>query len=262
MVMPSRVAGGPAKGAPPPAARPITIEQPWNAISSTKFTQQQLAKVLTVTQPALATLREGFTYQYLAPPCRSLDHRSPENSKERDLARYLNFAGATLAAQGNWSEVVDCDLDALRLGCDPPQHGGIIGLYLGASCQGLGGEHIWDALAHLNAAQARAATTRMQDIINRQTSLVDILQENKWEMQAELMDLFGHANWHQELAAMTYGTGSDSSEENNRAMYVFKLYCTSKRELLTQCHSVFIRGGSLVMLHTSIRRGKSAGDAD
>ena len=79
------------------------LDVPWNSASPEKFTLEQKAKELAETRSVLDTLRQGFAYAYLAPPCRSFNHLLPELAKERELGRYLRFAAETKAAQGGWS---------------------------------------------------------------------------------------------------------------------------------------------------------------
>jgi hypothetical protein len=156
------------------------IEQPWDALAPEKITVAQQAQAFAATTGVLTTLHAGFAYPYLAPARRSLKQfELSEYSKERDLARYLRFAAKEYTERGDWGEAVACHLDAVRLGSDIPQHAVLIGDLVGIAVQSLGRAEIWDTIEHLNGMQARAATARMQHIVDHQTSFADTLQEEE-----------------------------------------------------------------------------------
>lgn len=207
---------------PLPGNRAKQTDQLWDVPATEKHTLAEKDQVLADTRQGLATLREGFNYPYMAPANRSFKHLYPEYSKERDLARYLRFAAQTHAAHGDWSVAAECDLDALRLGTDPPHGASLIGMLVGVAIQSIGRSQLWESIPHLNAAQARSATARMTQIVLRKTSLADTIQEEKWSVLAGLQEVFQQANWRKEL--------TESLGGNTRLAW--QLYFANKNDLL------------------------------
>lgn len=144
---------------------------------------------LRPNQPALQTLRSGFAYPYLQPPSRSWYDNWPYRHKFRDLARLLAMESRIQAEQGDWSGASQSAMDMLRLGTDVPRGGPLAVVYTGKTIQRRGREQFWPLVAHLNLAQTRAALVRLKEIDARSVSYVTSLQEDKWSLQAGLLEL-------------------------------------------------------------------------
>lgn len=210
----------------PMDARGVIAEQLWDSTTPEKSTLMEKEKALADTRQALATIRQGFNYPYLASADRSLSHMHPEYSRMRELAHYLRFAARTKAAQGDWSGAVTCDLDALRLGSDVPQHAVLIGALVGDAIQALGRDNSWVTCTHLTAAQARDAGARMTQIVARSTNLADTMQEEKWAVLSGLQEIFKRADWRKQLADEL------ADEGTNKTRLKIQLYFTSEHDVL------------------------------
>lgn len=163
-------------------------------------------KVLADNQGILDRLHEGFHYAYQSPPIRSFKHPIDQYYADANgLGALLRLSADRCAARGDWPGAVNAYLDAMRLGIDMAHQAPWTGVECGIRIQMPARQYIWQALDHLNATQARAAMARMHDLIQQQVSLADMLQEEKWAMQASLLGLFNDADWRQELWIMTAG---------------------------------------------------------
>jgi hypothetical protein len=140
-------------------------------------------------------LRLGFSYPYQEPPARSFNALFPHYAQFRSLSRLLNLEAQTEESRGDWSGAMNSSLDAMRLGADVPHGGILIGKLVGMACQAAGRADAWGYAEHLNAAQARAAARRLEEIVNRSVPFADTLQEEKWMAQAGLLEMFQKANW-------------------------------------------------------------------
>lgn len=181
----------------------------WSSLTPNEEPTAKKELAIAVTGDALELLREGFKYPYQAPLKRSYKALFPFYVKFRDIARYLKLRASVLASQGDWNGSVSSNLDALRLGNDPPKDGTLISMLVGISLQSFGQKEIWQSIEHLNATDARNATQRMEKIVTGQTSLLDCLQGEKLFVQASLLDLFKQPHWREVLAYE-----SKSSTEN------------------------------------------------
>lgn len=182
---------------------------PWDTPNPEKFTQALKEQVLAESRPALSTLHEGFSYVYQAPSSGPswFDDPSSEaiwhaDGQLSDLARFLRFAAETKAARGDWDGALSSDFDAMRLRNDIQQQATLMSLFPGLAALRNGRTQAWKSLDHLNAAHARAATVRMQEIISRQCSLTTILLGEKCATQATLLQIFNRPNWRMTLALM------------------------------------------------------------
>ena len=134
-------------------------------------------------------MREGFAYEYLAPPARSFAALFPYYAGFRDMARLLRLEGQTRAGHGNWGGAINSDLDCIRFGVHICRGATLIGMLVGRAIQGIGRRDAWKYADRLSAAQARAAARRMEDIVARQVPFADTLREEKWCGQAGLIEM-------------------------------------------------------------------------
>ena len=143
---------------------------------------------------------------------------------------------------GDWPGAMDCSLDDLWLGSDIPQHDGFIGFEEEPRMQQIGRHTAWDACAHLNAVQARAAARRMQEILHRQVSETDSWREIKWAGQRWLLQLFQQPNWRAEMQKH-YGTSWqeewDRLENNDDKLNFISFRSMSEKSLMVN-YSAYI----------------------
>jgi hypothetical protein len=162
---------------------------------------------------AINTLHQGFAYPYLNPPCRSLMTPFPYYAKFRGVARLLSLRAQVRAKQGDWSGSTDSCLDALQMGEEIPRGAVMIGDLVGIACQAIGRRPLWTTVEHLNAAQSRTAITRLTHITDKHRPYADTVQEEKWAVQAGLLEIFNHPG----LLKNVYSDPADDSRWAPRA---------------------------------------------
>lgn len=166
---------------------------------------------------AFLILHMGFAYPYQEPPVRSFPTPLPHYAGARGLARLLSLQAQVKAAQGDWNGAMNAHLDAIQLGETLPRGGPLGGAMVGDSCQGIGRRHVWEAIGHLNAAQARAAARRLERVRAGHVPFAATLLEAKWSGQAGLRELMGRHDWPRTLEA-TLGPG-DASGGNSEVSW-------------------------------------------
>ncbi len=197
------------------------------AASESNFATASLAEMQALARanaPSFAALRTGFRYDYRGTPRRSFsDHHQPyEFPQFFTLAKYLLVDGRIKRLSGDWRGAAKDAIDCLRVGADIPHGSALIGFRGGMEIQGMGWGDIEETIGHLDAAQARDAARQMEEVAGRQTSFADALQEEQWDTQASLLELFQGANWRQELMHAAGQRGKPS----------FAMNFISKRQVL------------------------------
>lgn len=171
------------------------------------YTLEQKEALVRQNSGVIDTLHKGFAYPYCSPPCRSFDHLFPYFVKFRSVARLLSLRGQVRAAHGDWNGATDSFLDAIRIGEDIPHGSPLIGDLVGIACQAIGRRPMWDVVEHLNAAQSRSVIARLTRIAERHLPYPDTIQEEKWTLQASLLEVFSSSKKQADLL-----NSSDSSD--------------------------------------------------
>jgi hypothetical protein len=177
------------------------------------YSMAQKEALIQQNAGAINTLHQGFAYPYLNPPCRSLMTPFPYYAKFRGMARLLSLQGQVRAKEGDWSGSADSCLDAVQMGEGIPYGSPLIGDLVGIACQAIGRRPLWTTAEHLNAAQSRTAITRLTHILEKHLSYADTVQEEKWAMQAGLLEVFNNPG---QLKTF-YGESAGDSKESSRA---------------------------------------------
>jgi hypothetical protein len=200
-----------------------------DAIASKPTATYTLAQKEALVQQnvgAINTLHQGFAYPYLNPPSRSVTTLYPYYAKFRGMARLLSLRGRVRAARGDWNGAADSYLDAIRIGEDMPRGSVLIGYLVGVACQAIGRRPMWETVDHLNAAQSRAAATRLESIMDRHFPFADTLQEEKWFGQYALLDMFSDPK---KLAS---DPGEDPANSAAQHLTVLVYLAYSKRRIM------------------------------
>jgi hypothetical protein len=134
----------------------------------------------------LMLFETGMKHSYVHPPIRRMADDQSEYTSFRELARLLVFDGNIRADQGNWGSATNRYLDAMQLGHDIPKGSPLVGGLVGYACEAIGQRAAWAAAKKVNAQQARAAVRRLEAMEAKRVPLADILQEEKWSLQASL----------------------------------------------------------------------------
>lgn len=156
---------------------------------------------IAVTGDAMLLLHEGFKYPYQVSQMR-YSNSDPLNNSYHEIARYLQFRGTVQSSHGDWNGAVMSDLDAIRLGNDPPKEYVLAGVASSYYLQNIGRNEIWPLIDLLDSREAHAATVRLQQIVDGQTSLAQCLEGEKYTMQALLMDIFKRRAWRNDLLSL------------------------------------------------------------
>ncbi len=159
-------------------------------------TLAELRELVRLNEPAFAALRAGFRNEFRETPMRSFFAAGNSDfSYYRSLARRLAIAAQVKRLSGDWNGAANTCLDGIRFGSDIPRGGNMIGMLVGIATEAIDREGLEETIDHLNAAQARAAAQRLDEVERRHTAYADVLQEEVWSTQAGLLELFDKPNW-------------------------------------------------------------------
>lgn len=144
------------------------------------YTLAEKESLLKKTEKALKLLREGFKYEYMEPPAKSLI--PTEFVRTERLAHLLVLEAQVKSAHGDWNSAMNSYLDIMKMCQDIPLGGGmdsrifahrwIAHIYLRQS----------SVIAHLDAKQCKAAALRVEAIRSRYVPFVESLKEDKWRV--------------------------------------------------------------------------------
>lgn len=196
--------------------------------------QPSLADLQGLSQanaPAFAAFHAGFHYDYREPAFRSFSTPWEGRTRLLTLELYLSVDERTKRMSGDWYGAANDAIDGIRLGVDSP-HGALISsLYASQAFQKDGQDSLTQSIDHLNAAQARAVTRRLEQVVHHRITFADALQEEKWGAQAALLEIFHDANWRQKLIHH-YDQGYQGYKGFDLAKFYASIYITSKRQIL------------------------------
>ena len=181
-------------------------------INGKTYTLADRQALLAKNAAALKTLREGFACDYWSPPMRSFTALMPYYAKFRSLARLLSLEAQTREQQGDYGGAMNSCLDAMELGVQVPHGGVLIGSLVGIACEAIGRGRAWELTDKLSAAEAKAALKRLEKIQARRFLFAETLQEEKWFMQAGLMELFRKPDWGKQLTSTSSLGGQEEDE--------------------------------------------------
>ena len=206
----------------------VGYKQIGNAFGTKQKVVYSLAQKEALIRPNIGvidTVHQGFAYRYCNPPSRSFNTPFPYYARFRGLSRLLALQAQARAERENWSGAADSCLDAVRLGADIPYGSPLIGDLVGIACQAIGRRQMWSVVEHLNAAQSRSAISRLMSIMDRRLPYTDTLQEEKWAMQANLLEVF---NDPKKAATLADGKTDDPNVSQKQSV-LFYLFCSKTR---------------------------------
>ncbi|MEO7718508.1 MAG: hypothetical protein ABIY70_20085 [Capsulimonas sp.] len=148
-----------------------------------KYTLAEKMAILKANEPALSLARQGFPYPFTPPsgtnPPNDQARNIPGFASFRHLARLLRFEAQVRAERGDWAGAMESDLDAIQLG-EMSAHGGdVITKLVGEAVVGIGRVGMWDITPHLNAAQAKHAAARLDEIEKHREPLANVMRTEK-----------------------------------------------------------------------------------
>jgi len=149
---------------------------------------------------ALGVVRAGLLHQYRHPPVRSFDHKSEELSGMMNLAHLFVLEAQMKKARSNWTAASQSYLDVIHLGEDLSRGSPIIGRLVSLAVSAMGIMRLAEIIDQLSADDAKNASRVVQQTMGRRVPMTETLQEEKWMVQASLLELFRKPNWRLGLA--------------------------------------------------------------
>jgi len=144
--------------------------------------------------PALAKMQEGLAGEYRAVQER-MQHEKNVGFSSFNLARLLQADADLKCLAGDWDGAAEGYLDVIQLGGEI-QRGAPVGtLIFSAAIQRLGRNDIWPILDRISGKEARRAAGRLGRITARRVPYTDVLQEEKWTVQAMMLEAFNTPDW-------------------------------------------------------------------
>ncbi len=159
-------------------------------------------RILTENSTALATIRQGFRYPYLAPLPTSFTTLLPYYSKDRSLAKLLSLEGQTRAEEGRYGEAINAYIDAIKIGTDLPHDAPLIGALVGYACQAIGRRYAGECVSHLSAPDALMAAHRMEKLDATTQSAAKTMEDEARGTEASLLTFFKDRDWRNSLVTM------------------------------------------------------------
>ena len=174
---------------------------------------------------AVRLLRQGLPYPYLNPPYRSVETLFPYYSQFRGLARLLRLKGEVEAAKGDYDAAMQSWLDAMQMGEMIPHGSPLIGMLVGIACEAIGRRPVWEkGLDHLTSAQAKASIQRLEAIQAMRLPFADTVQEEKWGIQASLIEAFNRPDWRHKMQETTADKDNNGTIERWSGQIMLSFY--------------------------------------
>ncbi len=183
----------------------------------------ELQGLSQVNAPALAIFRQGLQYDCRETLVRKVDFNSTDFFNFNRLAQFLAVDAKIKSLSGDWNGAAQESLDIIQFGENIQRGLPTLGMRFGYEPQEIGLISLGQTIDHLNAAQARAAARRLEEIAVSRTPFADALREDKWMVQASLLKTFHQVNWRQQLL--------HNITRHPRPLEYVKLYTSSKRQI-------------------------------
>lgn len=193
------------------------------------YSMKERAELVQQYGPALSLVRKSFSYEYQAPPIRSLLAHLPYLADDRQLARALELEAEVKLERGDLAGALSSCLDNIELGMKISHGAQLSGALTGIALDAMGRKAVWPLTRRISAGTARAAARRMERIIGLQVPYSETLQEEKWSTLAGIEELFQKPNWRQLL----YANGSNNDlPQVSATMSFLRLLPYSKGRIL------------------------------
>jgi hypothetical protein len=149
---------------------------------------------------ALALARAGLLHQYHHPPVRSFDQKSEELLGMKNLAHLFLLEAQMKKARSDWTGASQNYLEVIRLGEDLSRGSPLIFRLVSMAITAMGTRQLTGIIDQLSADAAKNASRVVQQTMGRRVPMTETLQEEKWTVQASLLELFRKPNWRLRLA--------------------------------------------------------------
>lgn len=162
-------------------------------------------RLLHDVEPADRILHKAFQYPYQEVTIRSEKQYRQKAELEpgleiyRELARYLTFKARAHADSGDWAGAMKSYLDTIQLGAKMQTHNRWVNTLVGYAVERMGRGNrrwpTWKVVDHLDAHNAKKGITRLSAIISQHPTPSDVLLEEKYCVQLELIEHFRNPRW-------------------------------------------------------------------
>lgn len=182
---------------------------------------------------AVQLLHQGFQYPYQEPPPTVFKLPIKELRAMNVLARHLAKQAQADAGQGQWEASADAGMDTLQMGVAAAHGADDTGTLLSSYSQYAGEKALWKVVGHLNAAQARMGTRRLEAIHANRVPYVKMLREQKASIQRGLSQEMDQPNWRDDWITTTPPVLTYPKAWRNHVLSTTRLRLTSKQQILT-----------------------------
>lgn len=175
------------------------------------YSYEERAFFVSENKKVLSDFRAALPYEYKTPPTRSMMTLFPYISKYRALSRLIDLNSQVEARHKNWAAAVNSSLDGIEFGTKMPRGGGVIHGLVGIALQRIDRENVWGYIDYLTESEAKAAGERLEGIIDEQVPFSETLMEEKWAMQASIIELMKKKEFTQTLLDGSHSILQDRS---------------------------------------------------
>ena len=182
-----------------PANPPVDQAYDENPPADPKVRAQQYSLAnkeawLKQNAPAFNTFQSALGMKCLSPSMRE-NVAFSSFSKLRELARSKSIERKARQMRGDWNGAMQSRLDTVQMGNDIARGGELISALVGLSVQGIGRADVWTEIQHLDAAQARSAAKRLEEIYKRRISLAQTMRAEKAFGQLATLEMMRDSQW-------------------------------------------------------------------
>jgi hypothetical protein len=177
---------------------------------------------------AMQLVQEGLTYQCRVPPKKFLtDIHQGDFKLLLSVGRMLIVQSRVYSKKGDWNRAAKSALDTLKLGYDVARGGSVLDSLYSAAIAAHVYYEFWDILPHLDKAETIAAAKRLEIILQNRTKYSQILKEEKYLCQVEMLDFFKHTH--------SWSLRSAVDEKGEFQWNLLpKIFITSRRQMLQE----------------------------
>jgi len=164
-----------------------------------QFTQKQVDEIIRQNLPAFTTLEEGLHYPYFGDSAQSVPTYFVCLGNDRALARALNAAAESRAANGDYVAAMKYKLDGVQMGTFLSQGSDFNGVAVGVAIDDLSRKNAFGYIKYLNVIQSITAINRLALIDSERVEHYQSLESQKQFVQASLIQIFRIEKWRDDL---------------------------------------------------------------
>jgi len=159
-----------------------------------EYTWAEKRKIFASNSTAVDLVHQALAEEYVNPPCRSISTIFPYYAQFRSLSRIISLGSQVRANDGDYRGAFGLGLDSMEMGVEIKHGSTLIGGLVGIACESIGRRGLWPYVDHLTEKEALEAIRRMERIRAKQVPFAETMKEEKWAMQAALMEIMRSPN--------------------------------------------------------------------